>query len=84
MPLGTQSAEMLDARFYDEDPDGRLADDEGDEGDEAADPNGMNGLRTEADYRARAAKAYEAYIRGFFVTAVPEPETWAPIAAGMV
>jgi superfamily II DNA or RNA helicase len=58
VPLGTQSSEMLDTRFYDEDPDGLLADDEGDED---ADPNVTNGLRTEADYRARAAKAYEAY-----------------------
>lgn len=58
VPLGTQSAELLDTRFYDEDPDGLLADDEGDED---ADPNVTNGLKTEADYRDRAAKAYEAY-----------------------
>ncbi len=58
VPLGTQSAELLDTRYYDEDPDGLLADDEGDED---ADPNVTNGLKTEADYRDRAAKAYEAY-----------------------
>lgn len=58
VPLGTQSAELLDTRYYDEDPDGLLADDEGDED---ADPNVTNGLKTEAAYRDRAAKAYEAY-----------------------
>lgn len=58
IPLGTQGAEMLDTRHYDEDPDGILADDEGDE--EADNATG-NGLRTEADYRARAAEAYKVY-----------------------
>jgi hypothetical protein len=58
VPLGTQSAELLDTRYYDEDLDGLLADDEGDE---APDPNVTNGLKTEADYRDRAAKAYAAY-----------------------
>lgn len=49
---------MLDTRHYDEDPDGILADDEGDE-----EPDNAigNGLRTEADYRARAAEAYKVY-----------------------
>jgi hypothetical protein len=58
IPLGTQGAEMLDTRHYDEDPDGILADDEGDE-----EPDNAigNGLRTEADYRARAAEAYKIY-----------------------
>lgn len=59
IPLGTQGAELLDTRHYDEDPDGLLADDHGD--DDIADPTATNGLCTEADYRARAAKAYEAY-----------------------
>lgn len=59
IPLGTQGAELLDTRHYDEDPDGLLADDNGD--DDVTDPTATNGLRTEADYRARAAKAYEAY-----------------------
>jgi superfamily II DNA or RNA helicase len=60
IPLGTQGAEMLDTRHYDEDPDGILADDEGDE-----EPDNAigNGLRTEADYRARAAEAYKVYSR---------------------
>ena len=59
IPLGTQGAELLDTRHYDEDPDGLLADDDGD--DDVADPTATNGLRTESDYRARAAKAYETY-----------------------
>ncbi|MDR0479589.1 MAG: phospholipase D-like domain-containing protein [Burkholderiaceae bacterium] len=58
VPLGTQGAELLDTRHYDEDPDGLLANDEGDE---EADTTTSNGLRIEADYRERAAKAYEAY-----------------------
>lgn len=59
IPLGTQGAELLDTRHYDEDPDGLLADDNGDE--DVTDQTATNGLRTEADYRARAAKAYETY-----------------------
>jgi len=58
VPLGTQGAELLDTRHYDEDSDGVLADDEGDED---ADPATSNGLRSEVDYRERAAKAYAAY-----------------------
>ncbi len=62
IPLGTQGAELLDTRHYDEDPDGLLAGNGDDGGDEdVADPTATNGMRTEADYRARAAKAYEAY-----------------------
>lgn len=59
IPLGAQGAELLDTRHYDEDPDGLLVDDNGD--DDVTDPAATNGLRTEADYRARAARAYEAY-----------------------
>lgn len=59
IPLGTQGAELLDTRFYDEDPDGLMADDNGD--DDVTDPTATNGLRTATDYRARAAKAYETY-----------------------
>jgi hypothetical protein len=58
IPLGTQGAELLDTRHYDEDPDGIFADDEGDE---ETDYVIGNGLRNEADYRARAAEAYKAY-----------------------
>lgn len=59
IPLGTQGAELLDTRHYDEDPDGLLADDNGDE--DTTDPTPINGLHTETDYRVRAAKSYEAY-----------------------
>jgi hypothetical protein len=58
VPLGTQSAELLDTRYYDEDPDGLLADDEGDE---EVDPNAASGLKTEAAFRDRAARAYDVY-----------------------
>jgi superfamily II DNA or RNA helicase len=67
IPLGMQGAELLDTRHYDEDSDSLLADDNGDE--DVTDPTTTNGLRTEADYRVRAAKAYEAYsgpLRGRF------------------
>lgn len=59
IPLGTQGAELLDTRHYDEDMDGADADDNGDE--ESSGNTATNGLRTEADYRARAAEAYQAY-----------------------
>jgi len=58
IPLGTQGAELLDTRHYDEDPDGLLANEDDDED---ADTTTSNGLRSEADYRARAAEAYKAY-----------------------
>lgn len=59
VPLGTQDAELLDTRQYDEDPDGQSNDDDGDE---FADPTtAISGLRTEADFHARAAEAYAAY-----------------------
>ena len=59
IPLGTQGAELLDTRHYDEDPDGLLSDEEGD--DNVVDSTATNGLRTEAAFRNRAARAYEAY-----------------------
>jgi len=67
IPLGTQGAELLDTRYYDEDPDGMPAAENGDQnGDEAApEPSATNGLRSAADYRARAAQAYEAYCGPF-------------------
>lgn len=65
IPLGTQGAELLDTRYYDEDPDALLAsaDDDDEEESVGAGPDDAapKGLRTEADYRARAAKAYAAY-----------------------
>lgn len=63
IPLGAQSTDLLDTRHFDEDPDSLLADDNGD--DEVSDPTTTNGLRTEADYRNRAAKAYTLYSSSF-------------------
>ena len=64
IPLGSQGAEGLDIRRYDEDPEVSLGASDDDE-DGIADP-GMNtaythGPREEAEYRARAAQAYAAY-----------------------
>ena len=68
IPLGTQGAELLDTRYYDEDPDDTLAVEDNDNGadEEVADDPEIaadvrSGLRTEAEFRARAAKAYAAY-----------------------
>jgi hypothetical protein len=58
LPLGTQGAELLDTRRYDEDPDGLIADEEGDA---EADTTTRSGPRIEAAYRVRAAQAYAAY-----------------------
>lgn len=63
IPLGTQNAELLDTRHYDEDPEGFLADDNGEEN--VAEPAASSGLRTAAGYRARAAQAYAAYCGAF-------------------
>ena len=64
IPLGTQGAELLDTRYYDEDPDDIIGDDN-EEDDEAEDQKikvaAGNSLRSEADFRERAAIAYTAY-----------------------
>lgn len=62
LPIGTQSAEMLDARFYDDDAEaasvvGTLFDDE--EHDTQVAPEMP--LRTERDYKQRAAQVYADY-----------------------
>ena len=67
VPLGTQGAELLDTRYYDEDADDlRIAaaieeNDDDTSDDTTAEISIDNGLRTEADYRHRAAQAYSAY-----------------------
>jgi len=76
IPIGTQGAELLDTRYYDEDADDTLAaDDATDETTDGTDTdpdtdlsaapeinaNQPDALRTEADFRTRAAKAYAAY-----------------------
>lgn len=71
IPIGTQGAELLDTRFYDEDADDINAsinlentDDENDEM-QVNNIEVVAGLRTEADFRARAAKAYAAYASAY-------------------
>ncbi|MBI5861295.1 MAG: NgoFVII family restriction endonuclease [Rhodocyclales bacterium] len=68
IPLGTQGAELLDTRYYDEDPEDAMAADVDDDAivdDPEVSTVTTNGLRTEADYRERAAKAYTAYSGPF-------------------
>ena len=71
IPLGTQGAELLDTRYYDEDSEdadsGRRTGNADD--DAVAEDSGVNitnnTLRTETDFRQRAAKAYAAYCGPF-------------------
>jgi superfamily II DNA or RNA helicase len=56
VPIGTQDASLLDARFTDADDELFAEDDE----DGGAQTNG-SGLRTEADFRSRAAEIYAQY-----------------------
>ncbi|MGQ4809129.1 RNA polymerase-associated protein RapA [Candidatus Entotheonellaceae bacterium PAL068K] len=58
IPIGTQDASLLDARFNDADND-LLADADND-GNSNSEPT-ANRLRTEADFRKQAAKVYAAY-----------------------
>src|SRR6266516_2811147 len=61
LPLGTQNAELLDARTTDEDAEALLPDTNG-EDDAARVPQlATSPLRTEADYRKRAAEVYQEY-----------------------
>src|SRR6266702_96457 len=61
LPLGTQNAELLDARTTDEDAEALLPDTNG-EDDAARVPQlATSPLRTEADYRQRAAEVYQEY-----------------------
>jgi superfamily II DNA or RNA helicase len=57
LPIGTQDASVLDARFNDEDS-GLFADEDNDNNGEK--PN-EDGLRTDADFRNRAAEVYTTY-----------------------
>ena len=71
IPLGTQGAELLDTRYYDEDSEDAMAIERNsdDSVEELDDPGGgssdINGLRTEADFRDRAANVYAAYCGSF-------------------
>lgn len=58
VPIGTQDATLLDARVNDTDSDLFTDDEENGNGDPAANPNT---LRTEADFRRRAAEVYADY-----------------------
>jgi hypothetical protein len=62
IPLGTQGAELLDSRYYDEDPEDAVESEDEDGADDSNGPSSFtNGLRTEVDYRTRAAEVYAAY-----------------------
>ena len=59
---GTQGAELLDTRYYDEDPETSLgADDDNGNGEEVGSPDNITGLRSESAHKAHAAKVYAAY-----------------------
>lgn len=65
LPIGTQSAEMLDTRLTDEDVEARLFDDEGEESDP---DNGMvtaKSPRTEEEFRRVASQVYQRYKTHF-------------------
>lgn len=59
MPIGTQAAELLDTSAYDEEETGTL-EEEGDDNEEPAETTGGS-LRTEAEFRRRAADVYAQY-----------------------
>lgn len=61
IPLGTQGSDVLDTRQHDEDEEEFADRDLDDEAVEPAATTQIAGLRTEADYRARAADLYTAY-----------------------
>jgi superfamily II DNA or RNA helicase len=70
LPLGTQDPMLLDAGMNDEDADAALPglfDDEDEGADEVPEQpaSTTRGLRTEADYRSRAAEVYAAYAGQF-------------------
>ncbi len=61
LPIGTQSAELLDSRLYDEDADESTGDlfEDDENGDETLPTS--SALRTEADFKGRAAEVYAEY-----------------------
>ncbi len=67
IPIGTQEPEMLDARIYDEDaeaPDVTLNIFEDDDENESGNHQSMP-LRTEKDFKRRAAEIYEDYSKNY-------------------
>lgn len=70
LPIGTQDAEMLDARLYDKDADaesvtGNVFEDDNENSAREAQPENLTALRTEADFRQRAAEVYAQYSTKF-------------------
>lgn len=66
LPLGTQNADLLDARNTDEDAEALLPDIADGDGERPAALNVLTSpLRTEADYRKRAAEVYQEYKTQF-------------------
>ena len=64
IPIGTQDASLLDARFHDADSDLFVSEDNENEAD--ADDQQFNGpLRTADDFRQRAAEVYQVYVGPF-------------------
>ncbi|MDR3299048.1 MAG: SWF/SNF helicase family protein [Candidatus Accumulibacter sp.] len=64
VPLGTQGAEMLDPRYYDDDAEITVeAEEEGGDDTKSSAPDSFaaNGLRIEDDYRRHAAEIYKSY-----------------------
>lgn len=67
IPIGTQGAEMLDARYYDEDADATTQDVFADQGDGENDPEEAQEVAATVtlDFRARAARVYDLYATQF-------------------
>lgn len=65
LPIGSQSADLLDSRFSDADQDGSTEDMLEDESFEEMDHESENGTMTEKDYLRRAAEAYSDYQKHF-------------------
>ncbi len=62
LPIGTTDAGMLDTQSYDEDADAAVSDIfDQEEDDTQAEPAAFSFLRTEADFRQRAAQVYENF-----------------------
>ena len=68
LPIGTQDAAMLDARIFDGDADDPSASAElfnGDDDEESKAAGAAAPLRTEKDFRERAAEVYAEYARAY-------------------
>jgi superfamily II DNA or RNA helicase len=61
IPIGTQGAELLDTRFSDADDDSGSGEMFGDENVDTAEASDLKPLRTEGDFKKRAAELYDKY-----------------------